>query len=128
MARTKRNPGEVNDQGEIIELLKQRKFYAVWERVKLIGYQEISDMDERIMVCRKAYDKFDPYKNNNFIMFYKQYLKYHSSATIDESYYKLTQNQNIIGALKTNAVSPTNNQSNIVRDINRIIRSNGNQE
>ena len=123
MARPKRQlePGEVNDQGEIIEFIKEGKFYSAWERVKYVGYNIVPDMEDRLSVCRRAFKKFDPYKNNNFIMFYKQYLKFFKTSSIDEEHYNITSNQTVINALKTDYISPSNEHKSVITDIKRII-------
>ncbi len=120
MTKTKQTP---NDQGELIELIKQNKFYKVWDIVKFVGYKDIPDVSERMRICRKAMHKFDPEMNNNFIMFYKRYLHFDKTSLGDSKYHSLTQNQTVLNGLKTGLISPSSDVSHILRDVQKILPS-----
>lgn len=94
-----------NDQGHIIDALKDKKYNYVWEQVKFIGYRQVPDIEERYIFFFKAVDDFNPYENNNFIHFYKKYLsllKFDKAST-----FVVTENRSMIKKLQTNAISPS---------------------
>lgn len=94
-----------NDQVEIIELLKQKNYTAVWEKIKSVGYKDVADIHERFLIFYKAALKFNPYRNNNFILFYKNYLK---GYRIDQDEtFRVSTSRNVIKKLKEQSISPS---------------------
>lgn len=65
-----------NDQGHIIEAIIEGNYNYVWEQVKYIGYQDESSPEIRYLIFQRAFHDFNPNINNNFIHFYKRYLKF----------------------------------------------------
>lgn len=107
-----------NDQGEIIKLLKEKNFIKVWENLKYVGYTTENNMNKRFIIFNKACDDFDPFINNNFILFYKNYLKFFK---IDKnSTFIITENFSFIRQLKNEHVSPTGELPQFVKDLEKI--------
>jgi hypothetical protein len=115
--RRKRTGGEANDQAKLIEYIKNSDRHHAWEAVKFIGYNDIKDINIRFLVFCKAFERFDPYINNNFIMFYKSALKYAGMSERESEAYKLTSNGNIINTLKIDFCSPKEDLPQIVEDL-----------
>ena len=115
MARTKK---QTNDQGEIIKLLKEKKFNAVWEKLKYVGYGDEQNINRRFLIFKKACNDFNPDKNNNFILFYKNYIKYLDFDK--DSTFVATTNYNFIQELKNENISPTNNEHPMVKQLKKI--------
>ena len=86
---------------------KQSDVKILWERTKYLGYQDVSDMEERYLLFRKAISIFNPDQNNNFISFYKRYLV---NNKIKNTTFYITDNRNIIKELKNNHISPENSE------------------
>lgn len=109
-----------NDQGQIIQDIINGKFYKVWDAVRDIGFKEIPDINVRFQVCREAFNSFNPYENNNFIYFYKNRLSFRrqNDRNIKDSHF--TSNQVSLSKLKTHSLSPSEDISNMVRDISRF--------
>lgn len=114
MGRKKMAP---NDQGEIIENLKKKEFNAVWEKVRLVGFKEVPEINTRFIIFNKAAQNFDPNINNNFIMFYKNYLGYFLKNNANLGYYKLTGNSAIIGHMQSIACSPEEEVPVLVKEL-----------
>lgn len=74
-----------NDQGELIQLLRNKKYEAAWQKVIQIGIDIYPDMRKRKNIFYEAAASFDPYKNNNFIWWYlnglQKYKNNHSGET-----------------------------------------------
>lgn len=94
-----------NDQGDIIQALKDKNFRFVWEHVKYVGFKDVPDINERYLICYNAANQFDPEKNNNFILFYKNYLKYFRYDQNET--FRVTSSRVNIKRLKAQAISPT---------------------
>lgn len=118
MPRPKSTP---NDQGEIIEAMKRGDRNFVWNKVKYVGYNNIPEIDERFMIFNKAFGSFNPYENNNFIMFYKTYLRYEQNNRADNTYY-VTNNRSIINTLKNDFVSPSEENQKLIEDLKSFER------
>ena len=86
-----------NDQGEIIKLLKKKKYNEVWEKLKYVGYGDEPNANRRYLMFKKACNDFNPDKNNNFILFYKNYIKY--LAFDKDTTFVATTNYNFIQEL-----------------------------
>ena len=65
-----------NNQFDILQAIRRKDYLYVWERTKYLGYQDVSDIEERYLLFRKAISIFNPDQNNNFISFYKSYYKF----------------------------------------------------
>ena len=68
------------DQGELIQLLRDKKIEAAWQKVIQIGIDIYKDMSQRKFIFYEVVEKFDPYRNNNFILFYRNGLSQYKSA------------------------------------------------
>lgn len=51
----------------------------LWNQVKYIGYKKIPSMATRKLVFFKAYNNYDPEKNDCFVAYYSQYINYAAS-------------------------------------------------
>lgn len=118
MARPK---GAPNDQGEIIENLKNKNFNKVWESVKYIGYKDMPDVTMRFLIFKKAVNSFDPFRNNNFIMFFKSHIRYSRMKEKERDHFKYTNNSTIISHIKTNVCSPQENLPILMEELLQII-------
>lgn len=106
-----------NDQGKIIQALKDKDFLYVWEQIKYVGYADVPDVTERYIIFHKACLDFDPYKNNNFILYYKNYLKF---LRFDQnSTFRVTRTRSTIRKLKRQAISPTKQTSEMVDELSK---------
>ena len=85
-----------NNQFDILQAIRRNDYMYVWERTKYLGYQDVSDVEERYLL-------FNPDQNNNFISFYKRYMV---NNKIKNSTFYITDNRNIIKELKNNHISP----------------------
>lgn len=120
MARPKVNTIK-NDQGEIIEAIKNNDRAFVWNKVKFIGFGDVKEIDSRYMIFNKAFGSFDPYKNNNFILFYKTYLKYERNNREDSTYF-MTTNRSVINTLKSDFISPNEENQQLINDLKSFVR------
>lgn len=94
-----------NDQVEIIQYIIEKKYHHVWERVKFIGIKDVSDINERYLIFMKAAHSFKPEINNNFIHFYKKYLR---GLRLDKNEtFLLTNTPSVIRELKNEIISPS---------------------
>lgn len=118
MARLKKAP---NDQTELIMDLREKNIDKVWEKVKYIGFKDIPDITLRYLIFKKAAASFDPYKNNNFIMFFKAYIKYAKMNNEEREHYKFTSNSAIISHIKNNACSPQENLPILIEELLEFI-------
>lgn len=103
-----------NDQGHIIEACKKGDYLYVWKHVKYIGYKDEPDITSRYLIFRKTFEDFNPERNNNFIWFYKRYIKFlRDTPTLftDKRNY-----EKIIAELD----APTGNASKYVEDIKGV--------
>lgn len=107
-----------NDQAEIILLLKKKKYNHVWELVKFIGYKEEPEVNRRYLIFKKACEDFNPDKNNNFILFFKNYIKY-LDFNKDKTFYTTT-NYTFIKQLKNENISPTEDVHPMVEQLKHI--------
>jgi len=106
-----------NDQGELIQLIKEGKTGQVWAKVKAVGAREIPDPVVRFLVFNKAFVSFDPYRNNNFIHFYKNFIKFHVTNEANAKQFKLTNNRAVINALKMQACSPSDDVPPLIQEL-----------
>lgn len=106
-----------NDQGHIIDAIIEGNRHYVWGVVKFIGTAFIKCIDERFLIFTKTFDNFDPEKNNNFIYFYRQNLRYAKISNDDRSFSILTKNRNVINTLKTQASTPTEINPALIDDL-----------
>lgn len=93
-----------NDQGLLIEHLKQQNYLAAWEIVKFVGYTTVRDINERYIIFTKAAREFDYNKNNNFILFYKNRLGFYRFDR--NSTFKITDSPKMVKDLKNMSISP----------------------
>lgn len=114
-----------NDQGHIIEAIKEGNRHYVWQQVKFVGVMDIQEIDERFLIFNKTFDSFDPHRNNNFIYFYKNNLKYARMYNDDRQFTKLTTNRNVINRLKSELSTPTENNQPIVNDFKEFMNMKG---
>lgn len=114
---------QTNDQGHIIEAIKEGNRHYVWQQVKFIGVSDIREIDERFLIFGKTFDSFDPYRNNNFILYYKKHLNYARMANDDRVYARLTSNRNVINKLKSEVSTPTENNQPIIDDFKLFVNS-----
>lgn len=110
----------VNDQGEIIELLKNKKFNAVWEKVKFVGYAQIVDINTRFLLFKKACDSFRPEENNNFIHYYKNSLHYYNKSLMSRDTNMLSNNNVIVSHLLRHKCSPEEYLEPLVRELEQF--------
>lgn len=110
-----------NDQGHIIEAIKVGDRKYTWEQVKFVGTMSIESIDERFMIFNKAFENFDPYRNNNFILFYKRYLSYNKMNNNDREFSRLTSNRSVINTLKSQASTPTEDNQKLIEDLKLFI-------
>lgn len=110
-----------NDQGHIIEAIKEGNRHYVWQQVKFVGVMDIQEIDERFMMFNKAFANFDPFVNDNFIYFYKRHLKYNRMYDEDRNFSKLTTNRNVINRLKSEISTPTEGNQPIVDDFKEFM-------
>ena len=107
-----------NGQFEILQAIKRKDFLYVWERLKYIGYTDVADMEDRYILFRQAIEMFDPDRNNNFIGFYKRYIK--NRREKNTTFY-ITENRNIIKDMKNYNISPDtgvhNMRSHVLREL-----------
>ena len=99
-----------NDQGEIIELIKQKRYKEVWPEVMYIGYNDMPDANESMMAFIKIIQKFDYNKSNNFIYYYKNNLNLQMKNRYQTFY--VTQSRTIVNKLKRQLDSPTYDNEN----------------
>lgn len=106
-----------NDQQHIIDALEAKDYDLVWEKVKYIGYKHISSMEDRYIIFFSIVEKFDTEKNNNFICWYKNYLKYANGYDFKGN--RLTSNRHIHHILINEYISPTDDcgNSNIAKKL-----------
>lgn len=109
-----------NDQGELIEQLKNEEYSKAWHKVRFVGVQDEPDIMARFLVFEKAADSFDPEKNNNFIGYYKNFLKFHSIERRDSEQVKVTSNRSVINLMRQQATSPQDDIPDIVNDLMKI--------
>ena len=109
---------EPNDQGQIIRLLKKEKYNEVWEKLKYVGYSDEENINRRYLIFKKACNDFDPKRNNNFILFYKKYIKYLDFDK--DSTFIATTNYNFIRDLKNENISPSDKAHPMVEQLRRI--------
>lgn len=93
-----------NDQGELISLLKKKKYMDAWEKVKYIGYKIEPDPENRFIIFNYIIKKFDPYKNNNFIKYFMDNLKFYSFK--NDKDYIIAKNYIQNNKLKNYYISP----------------------
>lgn len=107
-----------NDQQDIIQAIIDKNDLYVWDRVKYIGYMDVPSINERFIIFNKAIAEFNPAQNNNFIKFYKDYLKF---LRFDRNTtFRVTTNRSIIRKLKEQSISPTkDNHSKIVNELKK---------
>lgn len=115
MARKKK---EANDQGEIIKALKNKEYNKVWEKLKYVGYGDEQNINRRFLIFKKACNDFNPDINNNFILFYKNYIKYLDFNK--DNTFVATTNYNFIRDLKNEHISPTNTEHPMVKQLKKI--------
>ena len=95
----------VNDQGDIIVALSKQQYAYVWKRVRACGYNTIANINDRYSIFCDCIDTFDYTKNNNFIKYYKDHLKY--AASYNNKTFYVTSNRAIVKKLKNENISPT---------------------
>lgn len=108
---TKQTP---NDQGKIIKALRNKDYASVWEEVKWIGTGDMADISERRIIFDKCVLAFDPYINNNFILYYKKRLKWNGYSNNVEC--KLASSRRISEELKRQYISPTDKTSSKITE------------
>lgn len=96
-----------NDQQHIIEALAAKNYNYVWEKVKVIGFRLIPDINERYMIFWDVVNTFDYKVNNNFIHFYLSHMTYYKASKHDTFY--VTTNRSVIHALRNENISPSHN-------------------
>ena len=94
-----------NDQQHIMDALIAKNYKYVWEQVKYIGYNKVSDINERYMIFCDVVENFDYEKNNNFICYYSTQLGYYAADELTTFY--VSRNRSIINSLKSEYISPT---------------------
>jgi hypothetical protein len=105
-----------NDQGHIIEALKEQRYNYVWEKIKYVGFRIFPDISERYTYFGEIVTKFDPNRNNNFIQFYLDRLT-NFKGYCNDTYY-VTSNRTIIHNLRNENISPTEcKYSKLTRDL-----------
>lgn len=105
-----------NDQEDIIEALSEGRIMYVWQRVKYIGYKTCDDMNERYTIFCDCVADFDFMRNNNFIKFYKDRLRFNASY-MNATFY-VSDNRAVVQNLRNENISPTdNNKSKITREL-----------
>lgn len=93
-----------NDQQHIMDALDKGNYDYVWEHVKFVGFKEIPDIYERYSVFCDIVKSFDTEKNNNFIQYYKSYLKYAASNVMNS---RIIKSNGVLNQVKTETISPT---------------------
>lgn len=105
-----------NDQQHIIDALSIGDYMYVWQQVKYIGYKKIADINDRYIVFCDCVDSFDYKKNNNFIKFYLDRIKY--STSYNNKTYYVSTNRSIIRSLRNENISPTEcEKSNLTKEL-----------
>ena len=110
-----------NDQGALIQFLKDGELKKAWNCVKFIGIQTIPEYSMRYLIFHKAASKFDPEMNNNFIMFYKNYINFTYKNNRFASENLLTTNALLVNQIKRNLCSPQDDVPKLVQDYQNII-------
>lgn len=100
---------QANDQKKLINYIKRKEYKKAWEYVKYIGYSDVPNVNERYIIFYRALADFDPKQNNNFILFYKKYLRWFGVDTIQT--YLVTQDKRIIKRIQEENISPTGKTS-----------------
>ena len=108
-----------NDQAELIENIKNKQKIAAWNKVKYIGYQDIDNMNMRFIIFNMTFNKFDPFINNNFIMFYKNALRNVAMSMRNKEEFTMVRTDKIANILKSHWASPKplEDYSPIVQDM-----------
>ena len=111
----------INDQAELIQAIKDKNRYLAWSKVKHIGIKDIQDPDKRFLIFNKAFKSFDPYRNNNFILFFKNMINFERMSEEDRNVCKFTTNRTVINIIKSNSSAPRDNQPIIVEEISQFM-------
>lgn len=107
-----------NDQQHIIDALIACDYIYVWMQVKYIGYNYVHDINERYTIFMDCVENFDYERNNNFIQYYKNHMKYYLGYKNDTFY--VSQNKTIINKLKSENISPTEcKKSRLVQELKK---------
>lgn len=106
-----------NDQGELIQAIKDGNRSKAWMTVRFIGFKIQPDINERFLIFNKAFDKFDPYKNNNFIHFFMAQIKFDTMREEDRKLCIVTNNRNIINAVKYQQASPKDDLPELTKEV-----------
>lgn len=101
-----------NDQEHIINAIKNKDFGYVWNKLKWIGYDDEKDINMRYIIFLRAIKDFNYKKNNNFILFYKNYIKY---LRFKNNTFVFTDNPLVIRKLKNENASPTDTTKGITK-------------
>jgi len=105
-------------QEEIIKLLRKKQWNHVWEKVKYVGYGQEPDINKRYLLFKKACQDFNAKKYDNFILFYKNYIKYYG---FDKNLtFTMTSNENFIHELINESISPTDDAHPMVQQLKQI--------
>ena len=111
---TKQNKHEkfIEEQKDIIEALKNNNYNYVWERVKFIGYKVEKDIIQRRLIFSHAVKDFDVGKNDNFILFYKNYINYsiYNGNNVVSSF-------RMANKVNNDNISPEENSNKLVKDL-----------
>ena len=100
-----------NDQDKIIEAIKKGDYKYAWDHVKYIGINSEKNMNRRYLIFKKAFNDFDAKRNNNFILFYKNYLRYFKF--LDPRATLFTTKYQTIIKLNEEKISPTGKNKRI---------------
>lgn len=107
-----------NDQGELIERIKRGEFFKAWEMVKYIGFKFEGDINMRYLIFNKAFQKFDPYENNNFIYYFMNQIKFDAMERADRKLCVISSNRKIVNRIKMEHCSPSDeDKPEIIKDV-----------
>ena len=113
---TKKKKQTPNDQGPLLECLKNQDYMEAWGIVKYIGYKIVADPNERFAIFNVIVEKFDYEMNNNFIKFYMDYLGYYKP--VEDKYY-FNNSTSVVKQLKQEFAIPSDKEdlTNIAKEL-----------
>lgn len=115
----------VQGQDEILEAISEDNPMKLWHLVRYIGYKNMPSVHNRKLVFLRAYRDFDPDKNDNFVSFFYNCVKFQSMIdykkkmsilTCDQSALKRKTDKSIWPVLGDNSNQNALNQNENILD------------
>lgn len=106
-----------NDQGQLIQFIKDEDYNAAWEYCKYIGYSMVNDMHLRYIIFYGSVQKFDYNKNNNFILWYKNALEKYRPNYYPGVYVKACKNS--VRKIQNQQISPEDDETKFIKEAAR---------